>query len=102
MKSLGGGYPKGRIPSEGGVSAHDCMHYALTQPISSLVVGITSMEDLKQALSVGRDFQPMAKARQEAILARIRNIAGDGRHEQFKSTQNFDGPHHRRQHGFAV
>ena len=102
MKSLGGGYPKGRIPSEGGVSAHDCMHYALTQPISSLVVGITSMEDLKQALSVGRDFQPMAKARQEAILARIRNVAGDGRHEQFKSTQNFDGPHHRRQHGFAV
>ena len=102
MKSLGGGYPKGRIPSEGGVSAPDCLHYALTQPIASLVVGITSMEDLKQALSVGRDFQPMAKARQEAILARIRNIAGDGRHEQFKSTQNFDGPHHRRQHGFAV
>ena len=102
MKSLGGGYPKGRIPSEGGISATDCIHYSLTQPISSLVVGITSMEDLKQALSVCRDFQPMAKARQEAILARIRNIAGDGRHELYKSTQNSDGPHHRRQHGFAV
>jgi hypothetical protein len=28
--------------------------------------------------------------------------AGDGRHELFKSTQQYDGPHHRRQHDFAV
>ncbi len=102
MKSLGGSYPKGRIPSEGGVSAPDCIHYALSQPISSLVVGITSQEDLSQALAVGRNFQVMAKEKQEAILARIRGVASDGRHERFKSTQAFDGPHHRKQHGFDV
>jgi hypothetical protein len=27
---------------------------------------------------------------------------GDGRHELFKSTKVFDGPHHRKQHGFAL
>ena len=102
MKSLGGGYPRGRIPSEGGVSATDCIHYSLSQPISSLVVGITSREDLNQALSVARNFQPMAENKREAILARTREVARDGRHEMFKSTQSFDGPHHRRQHGFAV
>lgn len=102
MKSLGGGFPKGRIPSEGGVSATDCIHYSLSQPISSLVVGITSQKDLNQALSVARNFQPMAENKREAILARIREVARDGRHEMFKSTQSFDGVHHRRQHGFAV
>jgi len=29
-------------------------------------------------------------------------MAGDGRIELFKSTQLFDGPHHRKQHGFEV
>jgi len=29
-------------------------------------------------------------------------MAGDGRFERFKSTSEFEGPHHRKQHGFAV
>ena len=32
----------------------------------------------------------------------VAEVAGDGRHELFKSTTNFDGPHHRKQHGFAT
>jgi len=28
-------------------------------------------------------------------------IEGDGRHERFKSTQFFDGPHHQKQHGLT-
>jgi hypothetical protein len=28
-------------------------------------------------------------------------VAGDGRHERFKSTQIFDGPYHRQQHGLS-
>ena len=30
-----------------------------------------------------------------------RLVAGDGRYELFKSTKAFDGPVHRKQHGFA-
>ncbi len=30
-----------------------------------------------------------------------RPVAGDGRHERFKSTQFFDGIHHQRQHGLT-
>ena len=44
----------------------------------------------------------MSAAEQRALLAKVRNEAGDGRHERFKSTQVFDGPYHRKQHGFEV
>ncbi|MDA2925538.1 aldo/keto reductase [Acidobacteria bacterium AH-259-L09] len=102
MKSLGGGYPKGRIPATTGVSAQECLRYALGLPISSLVVGITSMKDLEQDLEVARNFESMKATEQKRLLAQVKDVATDGRHELFKSAKNFDGPHHRRQHGFAT
>src|SRR5437879_807764 len=51
MKTLGGGSPRGRIPTQGGVSAEDCIRYALSLPVSTLVVGIMSWEDLKQDIA---------------------------------------------------
>jgi hypothetical protein len=100
MKSLGGGSPRGRIPTQGGVTAQDCIRFALSLPISTLVVGVESMEDLKQDLAVARNFKAMPEAEKTTLLSRIREQASDGRHELFKSTKAFDGPHHRRQHGF--
>jgi hypothetical protein len=38
----------------------------------------------------------------EKFAGRFVEVAGDGRFERFKSTKEFDGPHHRRQHGFAL
>ena len=102
MKSLGGGFPKGRIPDKAGVSATDCIRYALSQTISTLVVGLSSMADLQQALSVARDFKPMGGQEKETLLNRVRPEATDGRHELLKSSKAFDSPHHRRQHGFAL
>lgn len=101
MKSLGGGPALGRIVEKAGVSAQECRRYALSLPVASLVVGIQSMQDLEQDLAVARDFVPMEQAEQSALLERVRAQATDGRHELFKSTQSFDGPHHRKQHGFA-
>src|SRR5262249_25706074 len=81
MKSLGGGSPRGRIPTMGGVSAPDCIRFALTHPIASLVVGILTMDDLKQDLAIARSFKPMPEAEKTALLTRIREEASDGRHE---------------------
>jgi aryl-alcohol dehydrogenase-like predicted oxidoreductase len=100
MKSLGGGSPRARIPMQGGVSAEDCIRFALTLSVSTLVVGIESMDDLKQDLAIARNFKPMSDGDKATLLSRIREEASDGRHELFKSTKAFDGPHHRRQHGF--
>jgi aryl-alcohol dehydrogenase-like predicted oxidoreductase len=102
MKSLGGGSPRGRVPEVGLATAQECIRYALSLPVASLVVGIQSMEDLRQDLEIARSFKPMPDAEKTKLLTRVKDQAGDGRHEMFKSTQNFDGPHHRRQHGFAV
>jgi hypothetical protein len=68
----------------------------------SQVVGITNMEQLNFAISVARDFQPMSEKEQDALLDSVKLEAGDGRHETFKSTNDHDGPHHRKQHDFAL
>ena len=102
MKSLGGGHPRGIIVKNTSLTAPQCIHYALSLPITSLVVGIQSMEDLEQSLAIATDFQPMPENDKKELLARTKAVATDGRYEQFKSTQNFDGGFHRRQHGFVV
>jgi predicted aldo/keto reductase-like oxidoreductase len=101
MKSLGGGV-EGKLPASGLLTAKECIHFSLSQPVSSLVVGLRNERDLKQALDVGRDFQPLTAGQQSEILNKIKQAAADGRHELFKTSKNFDGPYHRRQHGFAV
>jgi hypothetical protein len=64
-------------------------------------VGLTNQDELGQAVSLARSFEPMTAAEKETLLARVASDAGDGRHELFKSTQMFDGSIHREQHGFA-
>ncbi len=104
MKSLGGSPDgqNGRLVQAGLASAEECIAYALAQPVSSLVVGIRNRRDLAQALRVGRAQAAMSPAEVAALREKVQEVAADGRHELFKSTTNFDGPHHRRQHGFAV
>jgi len=96
MKSL----CNGKIPSDTPLTAQECRRYALSLPISTLCAGIASMKDLQQDLAIARNFKPFSDAEKKQVLARAEPDAGDGRHELFKSTQSYDGPHHRRQHGF--
>lgn len=102
MKGLAGGYPDGRMLSHMKLSAEECYRYCLSLPIATQVVGITSMEQLKTDIALARNFKPMTESEKQTLLAKVKEEAGDGRHELFKSTKNFDGPHHRRQHGFDV
>jgi hypothetical protein len=102
MKSLGGGGTVGRIPTETDITHEECRRYALSLPITSLVAGIISMEELKAEVAIARNFKPMSDAGKEELLKKAAPVAGDGRHELFKSTQQYDGPHHREQHDFAV
>ncbi len=100
MKGLGGGHPEGRFPSQAGLTAEECYRYSLSLPVTSQVVGINTMSHLRQDLALARSFKPMPAEEKQALLARVKDVAGDGRHELFKSTKAFDGPVHRRQHGF--
>ena len=98
MKSLGGSGAS--IPSNTDLSVETCIRYSLSQPISTLVSGISSMKELLENINIARNFTPLTPSEQEAILRQYKEIAGDGRLELFKTTQRFDGGHHRRQHGF--
>ncbi len=102
MKGLGGGSPRGRIPSQTAATYEECRRYSLSLPVSTMVVGIVSMEELQAEIAIARDFKPMSGEEKAVLLAKVADEAGDGRHELFKSTQNFDGSHHRKQHGFAL
>ncbi len=102
MKGLGGGWPNGRFLSHAGLTPEECYRFCLSLPVSVQVMGINTLAQLKQDVRIAREFVPMTAAEMDNAVARLKAIAGDGRHEQFKSTTEFDGPHHRIQHGFAV
>ena len=97
MKSLGG---DGSIVSKGGVSVEEALSYVMSLPISTLVSGIDSVKVLEQNLKVARGFKPLSDEQMRAIEAKTLKVAGDGRFELFKSSKKFDGPVHRKQHGF--
>lgn len=97
MKSLGG---NGSIVTKAGVPVSDAIRYVLSLPITSLVSGIDSEKVLDQNLKIVRDFQPMSDEERRRVEEKTRPMAGDGRYELFKSSKTFDGPVHRKQHGF--
>lgn len=102
MKGLGGGYPEPRFPARAGLTVEEGYGYCFNTPVATQVVGMTSLQQLKQNVALARAFRPMRPEQKQALLHRVKDLAGDGRHELFKTTRNFDGPYHRRQHGFEV
>jgi aryl-alcohol dehydrogenase-like predicted oxidoreductase len=100
MKGLAGGHPEGRLVSHAGMKSDECYRFCLSLPVSVQVMGINTMAQLKQDIALARAFKPMTPEEKSELLARVKDVAGDGRHELFKSTKVFDGPHHRKQHAF--
>jgi predicted aldo/keto reductase-like oxidoreductase len=97
MKSLGG---NGSIVSQAKVPVEDALRYVLSLPISTLVSGIDSESVLDQNLKIVREFKPMTPDERVKVEQGTFKVAGDGRFELFKSSKAFDGPVHRKQHGF--
>ena len=97
MKSLGG---DGAIVTKAGIPIDRALNYVFSLPVSTLVSGIDSEKVLDQNLKVVRDFSPMSESERKALEAKYIQVAGDGRFERFKSSKEFDGPVHQKQHGF--
>jgi predicted aldo/keto reductase-like oxidoreductase len=102
MKNLGGGVHTGKIPEDTSITPEQCVRYALSQPIATAVRGWTSMEQMEADLAIARDFTPMSSDELQRLLAAAEAEAGDGRHEQFKSTRRFDNPIYRVMHGLPA
>lgn len=97
MKSLGG---DGRMVVKRAVSAADALRYAMSLPVVTTVSGIDSMRVLKQNVAIASTFRPLSPRQLEAIRARVRAQAADGRFELYKTTAMHEGPIGREQHGY--
>jgi len=97
MKSLGG---EGQLIRTAGLSKAECRRYVLSLNVSTLVVGVQSSAELHEDLAIARGFVPYTAAEMDALRAKAKPFAGDGRHEWFKTTQYFDSKVHRDQHEF--
>jgi len=64
---------RGRLFREGGLtSMRDAMHYVLTQPVSTVIVGCDTVAQLEENVSLAREFAPLPVhelARIEALTA---------------------------------
>lgn len=99
MKGCGG---DGKMLEAGVVTVEECYRYCLSQPVAVQVVGLATMEHLREAVRIGREFKPMTQAEMTALMGKVREAQGDGRYELFKTTQRFDSGYHRQQHGFEL
>lgn len=86
MKPLAGGH----ILESGTVSAMECLHYAMSLPVSVVITGCDSMDALEQALRAARTFKPLGPEQVSGLLARTRGAGADGRYEPYKTGRGYD------------
>jgi aryl-alcohol dehydrogenase-like predicted oxidoreductase len=77
--------------SGSGVTAIECLHYAMSLPTSVVITGCETMERLEQAIHAAETFQPMSPQEMEELLAKTKTAALTGKFEPFKTTTIFDG-----------
>jgi hypothetical protein len=63
---------------------------------------MSRLSELQENVAVARSLVPMSVGEQASLCAEAAPVAADGRCEPFKSTTDFEGPHHKRQHGVPV
>ena len=73
------------------VNATECLQYAMNLPVSVVITGCESMENLEQALNAARTFKPLSSEDVNALLARTAQAASRGEYELFKTTSIYDG-----------
>ena len=98
MKALSG---NGEAVKQGIVTPQEALRYVLSLPAATVVCGIDSKKVLRQNLEIARRFTPMTAADMEALRHRVAPYAKEGKFELFKSTNRYDGPIGREQHGFS-
>ena len=87
MKTMGNGI----ILKSKTATPIECLHYAMSQPVSVVIAGIDSPKILDQAFEAVATFQDTKKKDVDAILAKTKDAAARGEWEPFKTSSIFDG-----------
>ena len=71
-------------------TAVECLHYAMSLPVSVVITGCNSLPILQQALEAARSFSPMSEEQRSALLARTAKAAERGDYEPWKTGTAYD------------
>lgn len=99
MKSLCGAW---RPAMRRVVTLDEALRYAMSLPVTTTVTGIDSMKVLKQNVRIASEFRRLTAPQMARLRRQVRDVAGDGRFERFKTTTQHDGNEGRAQHGFPL
>jgi predicted aldo/keto reductase-like oxidoreductase len=95
-KPLGGG----SVPGSKVVKVDDAFRYVWSLPVSSVLAGSTDSALFKKTLKLAQNFKPFHAGEMDAVRQKSRAMAGDGRFERYKTTQEFDSATGRAAHGY--
>jgi predicted aldo/keto reductase-like oxidoreductase len=72
------------------VSPVECLHYAMSLPVSVVITGCDSLKILQQALDTARGFRPLSGTEVAGLLAKTDKVAQKGEYELYKTSDHFD------------
>jgi len=85
MKSLVGDF--GRISTKISVNAELCRRYSLSLPVSTLICGMQTPDEMRMMIDIARDFKPLTEEKINELLDLAETAAKTGEAEFYK----FDG-----------
>jgi predicted aldo/keto reductase-like oxidoreductase len=90
MKPMGAG----TILKSNTVTPLECLHYAMSLPVSVVITGCESLTVLRQALAAAKSFNPLTQRKRSALLAKSAKAASGGKYELYKTDTRHDGTRH--------
>ncbi len=99
MKPMGG---TGDMVKRGALSPEEALRYAMSLPVATTIAGVDKIEVLHQNLQIAQNFTPMTPQEMQALREKVREAAGDGHFELYKTSIKYDNPQSRIPHEFPL
>ena len=87
MKSMGSGV----LLKSKTVEPIDCLHYAMSLPVATVITGMDKLSLVDQAFEAVKTFKPLDHAEVAALIEKSRVAASEGKFELYKISTHFDG-----------
>jgi predicted aldo/keto reductase-like oxidoreductase len=91
----------GAITGSRVMKPEEALRYCFSLPVSTVICGMENMAILRKNVRLATHFKPFHAGEMDALRQRSRAVAGDGRFERYKTTQEFDGLPGRVAHGYT-
>lgn len=83
MKSLAG--PPGVILENDIATVEECLRFAMTMPVSTVISGMDTLDILKENVQIARNFKPLTKEELSGLLKGTEESGREGKFEEYKT-----------------